>query len=50
MNFVTKYLLAAIIDSIQLFPDCEQALDPGKLKIIQAEHDIYTQNLLHLNS
>ncbi|MGY4538708.1 glutathione peroxidase-family protein [Mucilaginibacter sp. UYNi724] len=45
LDFVTKYLLAATIDSIQLFPDCTTVLDPDKLKIIKEEHHIYTQNL-----
>lgn len=45
LDFVTKYMLAATVDTIHLFPDCEALLDPDKLKIIKEEHHIYTQNL-----
>lgn len=45
LHFVTKYLLAATMDSILLFPECEQVVDAEKLKIVKAEHQIYTQNL-----
>lgn len=45
LDFVTKYMLAATIDSLMLFPNIENTLDPAKLKIIKKDHHIYTQNL-----
>lgn len=39
IDFVTKYLLAAITDIIKLFPDCQTTLDKRKLKIV---HDRLT--------
>ena len=45
LEFVTKYLLCAIVDTITLFPFCEAKLDPGKLKIIREEYIKYSQNL-----
>lgn len=34
IDFVTKYLLAAITDMVRLFPDCETTLDKRKLTIV----------------
>jgi len=34
IDFVAKYLLAAMTDIIKLFPDCQATLDKGKLKIV----------------
>lgn len=34
IDFVTKYLLAAMMDIIKLFPDCQVTLDKRKLKIV----------------
>lgn len=45
LDFVTKYLLIATIDTINLFPFVEKSLNSQKLKIIKAEFIIYSQNL-----
>lgn len=45
LDFVTKYLLIAIVDTINLFPTIEKSLHPQKLEIIKAEFIIYSQNL-----
>ncbi len=45
LDFVTKYLLIAIVDTIGLFPLCEESLNKHKLKIIREEFLVYSQNL-----
>ncbi len=37
IDLVTKYLLAAILDLINLFPDCESRLHSEKLRIVRGE-------------
>ncbi len=37
IDLVTKYLLAAIVDMIKLFPDCEKTLDKRKIKIVNEQ-------------
>jgi len=45
LDFVTKYLLCAIMDTIGLFPFREDELDTDKLKVIREEYITYSQNL-----
>jgi len=45
LDFVTKYLLIAMIDTIKLFPFCEEKLNKEKLQIIRSEYILYSQNL-----
>ena len=39
IDLVTKYLLAAILDVIAMFPDCEAGLHPQKVKIVREEFE-----------
>lgn len=45
LDFMTKYLLIAIVDTLNLFPSCITSLDTDKLHIIREEFIIYSQNL-----